>query len=143
MFLVESSLADRDWQGVAAEIESTVKKHGGNVVDLRKWDDRRLVYEIGHVKRALYVLVHFETPPLSIEAMRRDLNLSERITRQLITVDVDGVPTGDERPGITSTAIPDFPERRSRDDRPPRVHGEGGEVVEEAAGTDIPERGPR
>jgi len=128
MFVIDSSLAERDWNGFAAEIEATIRKHGGNLVDLRKWDDRRLAYEIRHMKRAMYGLAHFEAPPLSIEAMRRDFVLSERIVRHLITIDADGVPVGDERPGITNTAIPDFPERRSRDDRPERGRGEEGGV---------------
>jgi small subunit ribosomal protein S6 len=127
MLVVDSSLAERDWSAVAQEIESTVVKHGGKIVDLRKWDDRRLAYEIRRMKRALFVLVHFEAPPLSIEALRRDFALSERITRNLITLDEDGVPTGDERPGVTSTAIPDFGDRRSGPPRGDRDRGRGEE----------------
>ena len=140
MLLVDSALAERDWSAVAQEIESTVTKHGGKVVDLRKWDDRRLAYEIGRMKRALYVLVHFEAPPLSIEALRRDFALSERIARNLITLDEDGVPTGDERPGITSTAIPDFGDRRFGPPRDDRGRGEEEGVVEGAeAGVPAPD----
>ncbi len=103
MFVASSSLAKNDWDGVCGDIESIISKHGGKVVDLRKWDERRLAYEINHVRRGTYILVHFEAPPLSMEEMRRDFNLSEKILRQLVVIDVDGVPTGDERPGITTT----------------------------------------
>ncbi len=121
MFIVDSSQAERDWDGAAGEIQAIIAKHGGKVVDFRKWDDRRFAYEIKRMKRGAYALVHFEAPTLSIEAMRRDFVICEKIVRQLITVDADGVPTGDERPGITSTAIPDFPDRsRGRDSRPSR-----------------------
>lgn len=128
MILVDSAIAERDYDGCVSEIDSTIKKYGGNVVDLRKWDDRRLIYEITRVKRALYILLHFECPTSAIESIRRDFVLSERILRHLITIDIDGVPAGDDRPGITSTAIPDFGERRPRDGRP-----EGG-PPEEAEG---------
>ena len=86
MFLIESGLAERDWNGVAAEFETIIKRHGGEIVDLRKWDDRRLAYEINRVRRAQYVLVHFNLPPLAMQAMRRDFVLSDKILRQLITV---------------------------------------------------------
>lgn len=115
MFLIESGLAERDWNGVVAEFETIIKRHGGEIVDLRKWDDRRLAYEINRVRRAQYVLVHFNLPPLAMQAMRRDIVLSDKILRQLITIDEDGVPTGEERPGITSTAIADFPDRDDRE----------------------------
>jgi len=137
MFIVDSALAERDYAGVTAEIESIVKKHGGAVVDQRKWDDRRLAYEIGRMKRATYILVHFEAPPLSIETMRRDFVLSEKIVRHMITLDADGVPAGDERPGITSTAIPDFPDRGFREGRPGRARSaderDGAAVEEKSA----------
>lgn len=103
MFVIDNSLAGRDFDGVTGEIESIVKKHGGSVADIRKWDERRLAYEINHVKRATYILAHFELEPAVIELMRLDFALSEKILRQLIVIDIDGVPTGDERPGITST----------------------------------------
>lgn len=129
MILVDSAIAERDYDGCVQEIDSTLKKYGGNVVDLRKWDDRRLVFEIEQVKRALYILVHFECPTSAIESIRRDFVLSERILRHLIIIDIDGVPTGDDRPGITSTAIPDFGERRPREGRPEGGPSEEGEAA--------------
>lgn len=137
IFIFESALAERDWDGCVAELNTTIEKHGGKIVDLRKWDDRRLVYEIDRAKRGMYVLVHFEAPGRNMEAMRRDLNLSERILRQLVVVDEDGVPTGDERPGITSTAIVDFPERR------PREEGDRGERGDRGDRVDRGDRGGR
>ncbi len=117
MFVIDGGLAERDYAGVQSEIENLIKRHGGSVVDLRKWDERRFAYEINRVRRGTYLLVHFEAPPLAMEAMRRDLNLSEKILRQLITIDVDGVPTGEDRPGITSSPVSDLNER---DERPSR-----------------------
>lgn len=111
MFVIDSSRAERDFDGACAAIDTIIKRHGGNVVDTRRWDDRRLAYEIGRTRRGTYVLVHFEAPTLAMEAMRRDFTLAEEIVRQLITIDIDGVPTGDERPGITSSAVADLSER--------------------------------
>jgi len=133
MFVVDSALAEREWDAVQQEIGATIAKHGGKLADLRKWDDRRLAYEIRRMKRALYILVHFEAPSGAIETMRRDLALSERIVRNLITVDEDGIPVGDDRPGITSSAVPDFGQRplegRGRGEE--RADGAGAEAVAE------------
>lgn len=114
MFVLDNAVADRDWDGVCGTIDSIISRHGGKVVDLRKWDERRLAYEIGRVKRATYVLVHFEAPTGSMQEMYKDFVLAENILRQLITVDVDGVPTGEERPGITTTLSETMPGRRGR-----------------------------
>lgn len=143
MFIVDSSAAERDWAGVVGELEGIIKRHGGEVVDLRKWDDRRLAYEINRIRRGMYVLVHFNAPPLAMQEMRRDFNLSEKIVRQLVTIDEDGVPKGEERPGITSTAIADFGDRDEREggdrgDRrgPRRFRERGEEAVPEGIGTE-------
>ena len=130
MIILDGAVAERDYGACTAAIESIIKKHGGNIVDLRKWDDRRLVYEIRRAKRGTYVLVHFEAPPSAIETLRRDFVLSEKILRHLITIDIDGVPTGDERPGITTTSVPDFLDRRPREGRP---DGPAGDHVGPAA----------
>ncbi len=114
MFVIDNAVADRDWDGVTGTINSVIERHGGKVVDLRKWDERRLSYVIGRVKRAAYVLVHFEAPPAGMEQMYKDFVLAENIVRQLITVDVDGIPTGDQRPGITTSLTESLPGRRPR-----------------------------
>ena len=137
MFIVDSSLAERDWAGVQSEIEGIIKRYGGNVVDFRKWDDRRLVYEINRIRRGTYVLVHFEAPAPSMQDMRRDFNLSEKIIRQLVVVDDDGVPTGDDRPGITSSPVTDLNEKEEDDHRGPRGRRrERGGAEGEAAGVE-------
>jgi len=138
MIIVDSAAAERDYAACVAEIESAIRKHGGKIVDTRKWDDRRLAYEIARAKRATYVLVHFEAPGSAIETLRRDFVLSERIVRHLITLDVDGVPTGDERPGITSTAVPDFTDHRPREGRPEAPVGDGvAHATDEIAVNDV------
>jgi ribosomal protein S6 len=120
MFIVDSGLAERDWAGVQSEIEGIIKRHGGSVKDFRKWDDRRLVYEIKRTRRGTYALVHFEAPAGSMQDMRRDFNLSEKILRQLVVVDLDGLPVGEDRPGITSSPVTDLNEKEEEDHRGPR-----------------------
>ena len=128
MFVIDSSVADRSYDEVCAEIESTITKHGGRVVDLRKWDERRLAYEINRARRGTYLLVHFEVPPEAMSELRRDFVLSENILRQILLVDTDGVPTGEERPGITTTISEASYRRRPSGPRPSRDETSGDEA---------------
>lgn len=78
--------------GASAELEATLKtargiieRHGGNILVLKKWDERKLAYEIGKHKRGLYVIAYFTAPGGAIAAIERDAKLSEEIIRILIT----------------------------------------------------------
>ena len=91
MFLVDSGQAASDWDGIIALIESILKRADAEVVCLRKWSDRRLVYEINHQSRGTYILCYFKVDGRKITGIERDIRLSERIMRSLIL-------TAEERP---------------------------------------------
>ncbi len=55
------------------------------VIFAKKWDERRLVYEIEGQKRGTYIIVFFTGPGGAIAAIERDVNLSEQVLRVLIT----------------------------------------------------------
>ena len=61
-----------------------IEKHGGKPLVLKKWDDRKLAYEIKKQQRGLYVLAFFEAPTAAITAIDRDCRLSEDVIRALI-----------------------------------------------------------
>ena len=76
----------------AAEAEASVKRvreiierHGGNVLFCKKWDERKLAYEIKKQKRGLFVIAHFKGPGAAIAPITRDVNLSDDVLRVLIT----------------------------------------------------------
>jgi small subunit ribosomal protein S6 len=77
--------ATADVEGSVKSIGDLVTKHGGEILDLRKWDERKLAYEIKKNKRGLYVLCFFKAPGGAIEKITRDCNLSESILRHMIT----------------------------------------------------------
>jgi small subunit ribosomal protein S6 len=52
---------------------------------MRKWDERRLAYEIDKQKRGVFILTYFKAPTSSISGLERDCNLSETILRLLVT----------------------------------------------------------
>lgn len=90
MFVVSYNAAKESFEKVEAECFSCITRHGGEVVNSIKWDDRRLAYEIKKQKRATYVLVHFNAPGEAISRIERQCQLSEDILRALITIDEDG-----------------------------------------------------
>jgi len=92
MFVLHPAQAAKDVDKAMETLQEIVTRSGGEVLDCRKWDDRRLAYEIIHQKRGIYVLVHFNgTGPVSNEIYRR-CSMSELVLRALILLDEDGVP---------------------------------------------------
>jgi small subunit ribosomal protein S6 len=84
MFVVEPQVAATRWTEVAQEIEGVLLRHGGTIVRLDKWDERKLAYPIKKRNRAGYALCYFEAPPPAIEKIRAEFVLSENILRHLI-----------------------------------------------------------
>ena len=76
----------------AAEVDASIKlatgiieRHGGKIIVIKKWDERKLMYELKKQKRGLYVIAYFTAPSNAITPMERDVNLSEDILRVLVT----------------------------------------------------------
>src|SRR5438876_12166136 len=72
--------------GASADLENTLKtargiieRHGGEIIVLKKWDERKLAYEMKKNKRGLYVIAYFTAPGPAVGAIERDVNLSEDI----------------------------------------------------------------
>ncbi len=83
MFLV-SQAAAADLSGVVAHINEILSRAKATLIAMKKWDERRLAYEIKSQKRGLYVLAYFKAPNTSVAGIERDCNLSEQIMRALI-----------------------------------------------------------
>jgi small subunit ribosomal protein S6 len=117
----------------AAEVEGSIKtargmieRHGGKILVIKKWDERKLAYEIGKHKRGLYVVAYFTAPGAAISAIERDVNLSEDVLRVLVTtadhlneqemnaVEPQPIQPREERPSW------DRPSFNAFDDRPAR-----------------------
>lgn len=83
MFLIDSALAT-DWDMVISTLETVLKKAGGEIVSMRKWDERKLAYEIDGKARGTYILCYFRADGEKIRDIEKDVQLSERIMRVLI-----------------------------------------------------------
>jgi len=84
MFLVDSAEATTDWDGVTTAIKSILEKAEAEIVSIRKWDDRKLAYEINGKGKGVYILCYFRAGGSRLRDIERDVQLSERIMRVLI-----------------------------------------------------------
>lgn len=83
MFLFGSSAAN-DLEGAQNAVRSMVEKHGGQILVLKKWDERKLAYEIRGQKRGTYIVCFFTAPGTAVTAIERDVRLSDEVLRVLI-----------------------------------------------------------
>jgi small subunit ribosomal protein S6 len=84
MFLVDSAEAAGDWDGVNGAIRKILERAGAEIVSIRKWDERKLAYDINGKSRGTYILCYFRVDGVRIREIERDVQLSERIMRVLI-----------------------------------------------------------
>jgi small subunit ribosomal protein S6 len=84
MFLVDSAQAASDWEGVHKTIANILKRAEAEIVVLRKWDERRLAYEIDRQSRGTYILCYFRVDGQRIRNIERAVQLSDSIMRVLI-----------------------------------------------------------
>lgn len=62
-----------------------VERHGGQIIVIKKWDERKLAYEIGGQKRGLFILCYFRAAGNAVAGIERDVRLSEQVMRVLVT----------------------------------------------------------
>lgn len=83
MFLLSQAVA-ADLASAIDHIKEIIARGQGEIISMRKWDERRLAYEIRGQKRGYYVLVYFKAPGPQISHIERDCNLSEKVLRAMI-----------------------------------------------------------
>ena len=84
MYLVDSAWATADWDGVIQAINTIMTRTQAEVVNIRKWDERRLCYDMAGRKRGLYILSYFYCLPEKITQIERDVQLNEMLLRVLV-----------------------------------------------------------
>ena len=84
MFLFPQS-ATANLQEAIDHLNDILDKSKATIINFRKWDDRRLAYEIDGNKRGVYFLVFFNAPTSAISVLERRCNQSEQILRMMVT----------------------------------------------------------
>ncbi|MHC4430459.1 MAG: 30S ribosomal protein S6 [Planctomycetota bacterium] len=84
MFLVDSADAGSDWDRVIGTIKKVLERAKVDIVSIKKWDDRRLAYEIKSSARGTYILCYFRSDGQTNTQIEKAVQLSEKIIRVLI-----------------------------------------------------------
>lgn len=84
MFLVDSAKAAADWTGIEDAIKLVMQRGDAVLVSMKKWDERRLAYEVKGCSRGTYILCYFKADGSRIRDIERDVQLSEQFMRVLI-----------------------------------------------------------
>lgn len=144
--------ASQDFEAAQKNVRAIVERHGGKVLVLKKWDERKLAYEIKKQKRGTYIICYYSGPGASVGAIERDVNLSDDILRVLVTkadhlnetemaaVEPQPIQPREERNPWDRPYTEDRPrrdDRGPREDRPPR------EDRAPREGADRPPRAPK
>jgi len=61
-----------------------IERHGGKIILIKKWDERKLAYEISAQKRGTYIISFFNAQGSAVTGIERDVRLSEEILRVLV-----------------------------------------------------------
>lgn len=83
MFLFGQS-AIADLAGALDHVREIMNRAGAELIAMRKWDERRLAFEIKKHKRGLFLLTYFRCDAPQVASIERDCNLSEQILRVLM-----------------------------------------------------------
>lgn len=84
MFLVDNDLVRADWAGTKSMVTGLLEKHGATIRSARRWDERALAYPIKGRRRGTYILVYSDMPGGNIEALKRELEITDGVLRYLI-----------------------------------------------------------
>jgi small subunit ribosomal protein S6 len=131
MFLIGPS-ATAEPEGAITLCRGMIERHQGKVLLIKKWDERKLAYEVGAQKRGTYIIAFFTAAGEAVGPIERDVKLNEQILRVMITkadhlnqeemaaVEPQKIEPREERNPWDRPAWNDRPPRedRPRDDRP-------------------------
>ena len=97
-----------------------IERHGGEIIVIKKWDERKLAYELLGQKRGTYIIAFFRADGKVVGPIERDVKLSEEILRVLVLradhVNEQEMAAVEPQP-IVREERPAYEERGDRGDR--------------------------
>jgi small subunit ribosomal protein S6 len=84
MFILDANRYARDAAGVSGQINELVRKHGGEMLASRLWEERRLAYPIDGHRKGAYWLTYFRLDSSQLSKITRECQLSDTILRSLV-----------------------------------------------------------
>jgi small subunit ribosomal protein S6 len=107
MFVV-SQAAAAQFGDTLEHINELFGRAHASVLAMKKWDDRRLAYEIDKQKRGVYILAYFTCPTDMVSKLERDAQISAKILRLLVIkadhLSEEEIAANDERQALADEA---------------------------------------
>lgn len=107
MFLISQQVAANFAEAVQ-HIRETMENAGATIIAMKKWDERRLAFEIDKQKRGVYILAYFEAPTSALIKIENTCNLSEQILRAMFLradhLTLEEMQSADERQALADEA---------------------------------------
>jgi ribosomal protein S6 len=127
MFLVDPADA-AVWDDLSKHLAGILERHGGEIIGLTRWDERKLAYPVAARKRGTYVLSFFGLKNGdAVSLIERDCQLSEKVLRALV-LRADHFKVSDMRMQLGADVREDVARRLEE------ARGEKPNVVEAAPG---------
>ncbi len=86
--VIDSLLKIEEIDAIIEKILRIINNNGGKVMNVDRWEKKRLAYEIKKRQYGYYVEIDFEAPGNLVKILERDYRLDENILRYL-TVNLD------------------------------------------------------
>lgn len=107
MFLISQQVAANFAEAIQ-HIRETMENAGATIIAMKKWDERRLAFEIDKQKRGVYILAYFEAPTSALIKIENTCNLSEQILRAMFLradhLTIEEMQGADERQALADEA---------------------------------------
>jgi len=133
MFLFPQN-AISDMQKASDHVLALLERSDAELVSFKKWDDRRLAFEIKGNKRGVYFLSFFRCEPSRLSELERNCNLSEQVLRSLV-VRADHLNAEDIEAAEGRTALADEIKLRTEQSASASESGDGSSSVTMGAAT--------
>jgi small subunit ribosomal protein S6 len=85
LFLINQTAVGGSLSNALEAVNNMLARADASIRTLHKWDERKLAYTIDSQKRGVYLISLFDVDPVQIPNIERDCNLSDEVTRVLIT----------------------------------------------------------
>lgn len=122
MVITDAAKARTDVEAMSKSMVDLVTKCGGTAVEIEKYGERKLAFNIGKHRRGYYYLIHFDMPGNQVPQLNRELRLNEDAFRSVVQLDADA---GFERRDLANPRSfnSDSGDIRSRFERPDGTGG--------------------
>jgi small subunit ribosomal protein S6 len=84
LFILDSNRYARDSHAAAEQINELVRRHGGEMLASRLWEERRLAYPIEGHRKGTYWLTYFKLNSANVAKVNRDWQLNDLVLRALV-----------------------------------------------------------